>query len=118
MKFERNIDPRTSMGVGQINNPLTICQAEYMVDYHGYKSTWTIINTHQLRTFLSFLNKQKGKISLTESGWRAGAFMRFLFIDEKEGKVFHEAPLSEIIGRCVRIEFEDIIYRIPSCIEI
>ena len=118
MKFERNIDPRTSMGIGEINNPLTICKAEYVLDYHGNKSAWTELDHHKLATFLGFLDRQKERVNLSQSGWRAGAFVRFDTVNEETEEYQEEVPLNGILGRCVRIEFEDTIYRIPSHIEI
>ncbi len=117
-KFERTSDHHKNLGIGQVNNPLTIIKAQYLLSNTEELKTYGELHPHNIQTFLNFLERDPQNKDLKKSGWTVGKTLIFETIDERSGEHRSKVPLTFLLGKCVRIEFEERIYRIPSQIKV
>lgn len=119
MNFERGQDPKTAMGVGGIKNPLTIISISYPIggtNPDGKKfQWWGKLEGVQIHQFLNYLEKANPGDSYN-SGYDMTPNVRFEVIEEAVNfsKGSYTVSIGDLAGRCVRVEFELEVYRIPK----
>ena len=114
MNFERQkSDIKKSIGIGQVNNPLTIVRAHIRVGEDG-SDEYGELELNNLRAFLNMMEKDSEGKDLKATGWTVGTTMIFETINEITGEHRYKVPLIDLLGKCVRIEFEEEVYRIPA----